>query len=42
MTLQVIGSGFGRTGTKSLKAALEILGFGRCHHMHEIVETPNR
>lgn len=42
MTLQVIGSGFGRTGTKSLKAALEILGFGRCHHMHEIVENPEQ
>lgn len=42
MTLQVIGSGFGRTGTKSLKAALEVLGFGPCHHMHEIVEHPEQ
>lgn len=40
MTLEVIGSGFGRTGTKSLKAALERLGFGPCHHMHEVVENP--
>ncbi|MCY1127052.1 hypothetical protein OU426_09310 [Frigidibacter sp. RF13] len=40
MALEVIGSGFGRTGTKSLKAALERLGFGPCHHMHEIVEDP--
>jgi len=40
MALQVISSGFGRTGTKSLKAALERLGFGPCHHMHEIVENP--
>ncbi len=42
MALQVIGSGFGRTGTKSLKAALERLGFGPCHHMHEIVENPGQ
>lgn len=42
MTLEVIGSGFGRTGTKSLKAALERLGFGPCHHMHEIVEHPEQ
>lgn len=42
MALEVIGSGFGRTGTKSLKAALERLGFGPCHHMHEIVENPGQ
>lgn len=42
MALEVISSGFGRTGTKSLKAALERLGFGKCHHMHEIVEHPEQ
>jgi Sulfotransferase domain len=42
MALEVIGSGFGRTGTKSLKAALERLGFGPCHHMHEIVVNPDQ
>jgi hypothetical protein len=42
MTLSVIGSGFGRTGTKSLKEALETLGFGPCHHMHEILEHPEQ
>jgi hypothetical protein len=42
MALEVIGSGFGRTGTKSLKAALEQLGYGPCHHMHEIVENPGQ
>ncbi len=31
--LQVIGAGLPRTGTTSLKAALEILGFNPCHHM---------
>ncbi|WP_223420773.1 sulfotransferase family protein [Tateyamaria pelophila] len=39
MALKVIGSGFGRTGTKSIKDALEFLGFGPCHHMYEIVEN---
>ncbi|ASP20016.1 hypothetical protein ANTHELSMS3_01310 [Antarctobacter heliothermus] len=37
MTLEIIGAGFGRTGTYSLKAALEHLGFGPCHHMSEVV-----
>jgi len=40
MSLKVIGSGFGRTGTKSLKDALEYLGFGPCHHMYELLENP--
>ena len=34
MALEVIGTGFGRTGTLSLKAALEQLGFP-CYHMVE-------
>lgn len=36
MPLEVIGAGFGRTGTKSLKIALEHLGYGKCHHMAEV------
>lgn len=40
MVLDVIGSGFGRTGTRSLKEALEILGFGPCHHMYEVFANP--
>jgi Sulfotransferase domain len=40
MTLEVISSGFGRTGTSSLKVALEILGFGPCHHMDEVLASP--
>lgn len=36
MALKVIGAGLGRTGTLSLKFALEYLGFGPCHHMAEI------
>jgi hypothetical protein len=42
MTLAVIGSGFGRTGTMSLKAALDQLGFGPCHHMEEIFKHPDQ
>lgn len=34
--LSVIGAGFGRTGTLSLKAALEELGFDPCCHMLEV------
>lgn len=36
MTLSLIGAGFGRTGTKSTKLALETLGYGPCHHMEEV------
>ena len=39
MPLKVIGAGFGRTGTTSLKAALEILGYDKCHHMTEVIQT---
>lgn len=38
--LKVIGAGFGRTGTSSLKQALERLGFGPCYHMEEVVKKP--
>ena len=40
MPLEVIGAGYGRTGTFTLKTALEMLGFGPCHHMVEILEHP--
>jgi hypothetical protein len=42
MVLQVIGSGFGRTGTRSMQEALEILGFGPCHHMEEVFAHPEQ
>jgi Sulfotransferase domain len=35
MPIEVIGAGFGRTGTNSLRRALEELGFGPCYHMYE-------
>lgn len=40
MPLQVIGAGLGRTGTASLKLALERLLDGRCYHMSESIERP--
>lgn len=40
MTLRIIGPGFGRTGTKSAKLAIEMLGFAPCHHMHEVLANP--
>lgn len=36
MTLKVLGAGLGRTGTLSLKLALERLLGGRCYHMLEL------
>jgi sulfotransferase family protein len=40
MQLKVIGAGLGRTGTASLKAALEQLTGGPCYHMFEVFEHP--
>ncbi|MFB0613942.1 sulfotransferase family protein [Aurantiacibacter poecillastricola] len=40
MALKIIGAGYGRTGTSSLKIALEQLGFGPCYHMAEILMKP--
>lgn len=37
MALRVIGAGLGRTGTLSLKLALEHIGFGPCYHMTELM-----
>lgn len=41
MSLRVIGAGFGRTGTLSLKTALEKLGVGKCYHMFEVSRNPS-
>src|SRR4029077_6769613 len=41
MTLQVVGAGVGRTGTASLKLALERLLGGRCYHMLEVMANPD-
>lgn len=40
MPLSIIGAGLGRTGTLSMKLALERLGLGPCHHMREVFQHP--
>ncbi|RWG77792.1 sulfotransferase family protein [Mesorhizobium sp.] len=37
MPIRVMGTGFGRTGTDSMREALTTLGFGPCHHMSEVM-----
>lgn len=39
MTLKVVGAGIGRTGTYSLKIALNQLGLGPCYHMEEVLHN---
>lgn len=39
--IQIIGAGFGRTGTLSLKIALETLGYNKCYHMFEVHQNPS-
>ncbi len=41
MPLEVIGAGWGRTGTSSTKQALELLGY-TCHHMSEVDDDPSQ
>jgi hypothetical protein len=40
--VKIIGAGVGRTGTLSLKAALERLGFGPCFHGRHVLDHPDR
>jgi hypothetical protein len=40
MALEIIGAGFGRIGTESMRRALNMLGFGPCHHMFEVNDNP--
>ena len=42
MTLRVVGAGLGRTGTHSLKLALEQLLGGPCYHMVEVLGRPDQ
>lgn len=41
MSLQVIGVGHGRTGTESMRTALEMLGYAPCIHMMVILSDPD-
>jgi len=38
--MRVVGAGFGRTGTTSLKAALQELGFGPSYSLSEVFRNP--
>lgn len=38
--MKIIGASFGRTGTLSLKYAIEKLGLGPCYHMEEVLRHP--
>jgi hypothetical protein len=38
--MRVVGAGFGRTGTTSLKAALDVLGFGPSYTLSEVFRNP--
>lgn len=40
--MKVLGVGFGRTGTASLKQALELLGLGPCFNMQTVLDEPQR
>ena len=42
MALSVIGAGFGRTGTESMKLALEAFGMGQGHHMKGALSNPDQ
>lgn len=39
MALEIIGAGLGRTGTYSLRLAIEQLGFAPCFHMEEVAKN---
>ena len=41
MALQVVGAGVGRTGTASLRQAIERLTGGTCYHMSEVFGKPD-
>jgi hypothetical protein len=42
MPLDVVGTGLGRTGTRTLKEALQILGFGPSYHMVDLIQDRSR
>ena len=40
MPIKIIGAGFPRTGTNSLKQALETLGYSKTYHFKEMIAKP--
>lgn len=41
MSIEIIGAGFPRTGTTTLKKALEILGYDKTYHFKDLVANPD-
>ncbi|NNJ89545.1 MAG: sulfotransferase family protein, partial [Eudoraea sp.] len=41
MSIKIIGAGFPRTGTTTLKQSLETLGFNHVYHMKELLVNPH-
>jgi hypothetical protein len=42
MSIKIIGAGFPRTGTTTLKRSLETLGFSHVYHMKELLVNPHK
>lgn len=42
MPLEIVGAGYGRTGTFTLKTVLEQIGFSKCYHMADVFEDLSR
>lgn len=42
MSLKIIGAGFPRTGTTTLKQSLEILGFEKAYHFKDLIADPSK
>jgi len=40
MSIKIIGAGFPRTGTNTLRESLEILGFSKTYHMKQLLVHP--
>src|SRR6476469_3286411 len=40
MSIKVIGAGFPRTGTNTLRESLELLGFNKTYHMKQLLVHP--
>jgi Sulfotransferase domain len=42
MEIKIIGAGFPRTGTTTLKQALELLGFQKTYHFKDLIAQPEK
>ena len=42
MSIKIIGAGFPRTGTTTLKKALETLGYNGTYHFKDLIKTPEK